>query len=143
MQKKLIFKKRLIDADTGEYITAIAFIPEAKDKGFAKVYELMSRKLFEDLANKVITGGEAKLLLWFLAKTVELPVQSDMWIPVDFRKVAEEVKLSPRVVHMYVKQLVKKGYLEQFKNRHSTFRLKPDLVYKGYLVRLKESEIDF
>jgi len=143
MTKKLLFKKKLIDAETGEYITAIAFIPEERDKDFAKVYKLFGDKILRDIAERKITGGQAIILLWFLAKTVELPIQSDMWIPIDYGDLAKEIKLSPRVIRMYVKQLVEKGYLEQFKKRHSTFRLKPDYVYKGILVKFKESQPDF
>jgi len=143
MGKKLFFKKELIDASTGEYLTAIVYIPEAKDKEFAKVYRLFSEKVVEDLVNRVITGGEAKILLWFLAKTVELPVQSDMWIPVDYKELGEIVGLHKDNVYKYIKQLVKKGYLEQYKNRQTVFRLKPDYVYKGVLVKYKEAEPDF
>jgi len=143
MSKKLFFKKGLIDPETGEYIVAVAFIPQPRDKAFTKVYELFGRKLIEDLANRVITGGEAKILLWFLAKTTELPVQSEMWIPIRYEKVAEEVQLNVDVVKRYVKRLVEKGYLEQFANRQTLFRLKPDYVYKGVLAKLKETEPDF
>jgi len=54
------------------------------------MYELLGRKIVEDLANKVITGGEAKILLWFLAETTKLPIQSDMWIPVRYEELAKE-----------------------------------------------------
>jgi len=145
MGVKLAFKKMLIDPDTGEYLPFIAFVPEAKDKDFAKVFKLFSEKLLMDLTNKAITGGELKILAWFLAKTVELPFQSDMWIPVKYSQLAEEVQLHEKVVQQYIKKLVQKGYLEQFRNRQTIFRLKPEYVYKGVLVKLKESEpeVDF
>jgi len=141
--KKLFFKKKVIDAETGEYITAIAFIPEPKDKEFAKVFKLFGERLLEDLANRQLTGGELKILAWFLAKTIELPIQSEMWIPVIYEKMAEEVRLNKDVVNRYVKRLVRKGYLEQLAPKRAVFRLKPEYVYKGYLVKLKEAEPDF
>jgi len=141
MAKKVFFKE-VIDADTGEVIKAVAYIPDVVDKGFSKVYELFSKKLFEDLANKVLSGGEAKILLWFLAETVKLPIQSDMWIPIKYEELAKEVQLNKDVVQKYVKQLVNKGYLEQFAKRHTTFRLKPEYVYKGVLVKY-QSQINF
>jgi len=135
---KTFFFKDVIDADTGEVITAIAFVPEPRDKDFVKVYKLFSEKLLMDLANKVITGGELKIIAWFLAKTVELPFQSDMWIPVRYETLAEEVKLHKEVVKRYVRSLIRKGYLEQFQKGQKIFRLKPDFVYKGVLVKYKE-----
>lgn len=143
MGKRLFFKKMLIDAETGEYITAVAYIPEAKDRDFAKVYKLFSEKLLQDLAKGELTGGELRLLAWFLAKTVQLPVQSDMWIPVKYGDLAKEVQLHEVVVKRYIRRLVEKGYLEQFAPRRAVFRLKPDYVYKGVLTKLKEAEPDF
>jgi len=143
MGSKLFFKKGLIDPETGEYIVAVAFIPQPRDKGFAKVYELFERKLVEDLANGVLTGAEAKLLLWFLAKTTKLPVQADGWIAIRYEKVAEELKLHTITVAKAVRKLIEKGYLEQFAPRQTLFRLKPDYVYKGVLAKLKETEPDF
>lgn len=143
MGGKLFFKRQLIDASTGEYITAIAFIPEAKDKDFVKVFRLFSEKLLIDLAKKELTGAELKVLAWFLAKTVELPIQSDMWIPIRYQKLAEELGLHVETVRSCIKKLAEKGYLEQFAKRQTVFRLKPEYVYKGVLVKLKETEPDF
>jgi len=143
VSKKLFFKKEVIDPETGEYLEFIAFIPQPRDKNFTKVFRLFGEKVVEDLANGVLTGGEAKLLLWFLAKTTKLPIQADGWIPVSYEELAKEVQLNKDVVRKYIKKLMEKGYLEQFKNRHPTFRLKPDYVYRGVLAKLKEAEPDF
>jgi len=143
MGKKVVFKKELIDPATGEYITAIAFIPEPRDRDFAKVYRLFGEKLLDDLAKGELKGGELKILAWFLAETIKLPVQTDLWILVDYEDLAKKVQLHKEVAKRYIKQLVQKGYLEQLKPRKTAFRLKPDYVYKGYLVKLKETEPDF
>ena len=143
MAGKLFFKKGLIDPETGEYVVAVAFIPQPRDKGFAKVYELFERKLVEDLANGVLTGAEAKLLLWFLAKTTKLPVQADGWMFVSYEEIAKEVGLHVVSVKKSIRKLIEKGYLEQKERRQKVFRLKPDYVYKGILAKLKEAEPDF
>ena len=141
MAKKVVFKKELLDPATGEVITAIAYIPQPKDEEFCKVYRLWGDEIVKDLANRVISGGEAKILLWFLAETTKLPPQSEMWIPVKYEELAEKVQLNKDVVQKYVKQLVKKGYLEQFSQRHTTFRLRPAYVYKGVLAKIQD--VDF
>ena len=143
MSGKLFFKKGLIDPETGEYVVAVAFIPQPRDKGFTKVYELFERKLVEDLANGVLTGAEAKLLLWFLAKTTKLPVQADGWMFVSYEEIAKEVGLHVVSVKKSIRKLIEKGYLEQKERRQKVFRLKPDYVYKGILAKLKEAEPDF
>lgn len=134
---KRFFKQNVIIEDTGEVKEMIAIIPEAKDKKYTKVFELFSRKLLEDLK---IINGEAKLLMWFLAKTVELPYQSDMWIPVDYNKLSVELMVHKEVIKRYIKKLKQMGYIEQFQTRQKIFRIKPDFVYKGILQKYKEDE---
>jgi hypothetical protein len=126
----------LVDTTTGEVVNAIAYVPEARDKGFVKLYKLLSSKLLEDLGS---LNGEARLLLWFIAKTLELPVQSDMWIPITFEEVAKDLKVSTRTIRSYIKRLLKLGYIEQYRKKHLTFRVKPDFLYKGSLVKYKEA----
>lgn len=136
---KMVFRQEVIIPETGEVKEAIAIIPEARDKRYIKVFELFSRKLLEDL--KTI-NGEAKLLMWFLARTVELPVQSDMWIPVEYEELAKELGTSVISTKRYIKRLKELGYIEQFKERNTTFRIRPDFVYKGVLQRYKEEEAE-
>ena len=131
-----VFQREVIDASTGEVIKAVAFIPEVKDKGFIKVFKLFGKKVLKDLAT---LNGEAKLLIWFMAKTLELPVQSDLWVPVDYKEIAKELGTTERSIRRHIKTLKELGYLEQFKNRNTTFRLNPDFVYKGVLTKYKES----
>jgi len=134
-----VFKKEVIDPETGEVIEAVAFIPEAKDKDFVKIYKLFSKRLLEDLGT---INGEAKLLFWLIARTMELPVQSDLWIPVDYQEVARELKVSKRSVMSYFKKLLELGYIEQFRPRNATFRIKPDYLYKGILSKYKEDQME-
>jgi len=143
VSKKLFFKKEVLDPETGEYLEFIAFIPQPKDKNFTKVFRLFGDKVVEDLANGILTGGEAKLLLWFLAETTKLPVQSAGWIPVKYEELAKTTSLGVDTVRKYIKKLVEKGYLEQFQKGQKVFRLKPNYVYRGILAKLKEAEPDF
>lgn len=136
---KMFFKQEIIIPETGEVKEAIAIIPEARDKKYAKVFELFSKKLLEDLGS---INGEAKLLMWFLAKTIELPIQSDMWIPIDYEELSKELKLTRRTIETYIKKLKELGYIEQFRPRNSTFRIKPDFMYKGVLQKYKDNEAE-
>jgi len=135
----VVFKKEVVDPNTGEIIEAVAFIPEYKDKDFAKIYKLFSKKLLEDLGT---INGEAKLLFWFIAKTLELPTQSDLWIPVDYKEVAKELGITDRAVRKYIKRLKELGYIEQFRPRNTTFRIKPDYLYKGVLSKYKNDQLE-
>ena len=135
----VVFKKEVIDPNTGEIIQAVAFIPEYKDKDFAKIYKLFSKKLLEDLGT---INGEAKLLFWLIAKTLELPTQSDLWIPVDYKEVAKELNVAVISVKKYFKRLLELGYIEQFRPRNTTFRIKPEYLYKGILSKYKNDQLE-
>jgi len=134
-----VFKKEVVDPNTGEIIEAVAFIPEHKDKEFAKIYKLFSKKLLEDLGT---INGEAKLLFWLIAKTLNLPTQSDLWIPVDYKEVAKDLNMSVISIKRYFKKLLDLGYIEQFKPRNTTFRIKPDYLYKGILSKYKNDQLE-
>ena len=134
-----VFKKEVIDPNTGEVIQAVAFIPEYKDKDFAKIYKLFSKRLLEDLGT---INGEAKLLFWLIAKTLELPIQSDLWIPVDYKEVAEDIGVSVISVKRYFKKLLDLGYIEQFRPRNTTFRIKPEYLYKGVLSKYQNDQLE-
>ena len=135
----VVFKKEVVDPNTGEIIQAVAFIPEYKDKDFAKIYKLFSKKLLEDLGT---INGEAKLLFWLIAKTLELPTQSDLWIPVDYKEVAKELNVAVISVKKYFKRLLELGYIEQFRPRNTTFRIKPEYLYKGILSKYKNDQLE-
>lgn len=135
----VVFKKEVVDPNTGEIIEAVAFIPEHKDKDFAKIYKLFSKKLLEDLGT---INGEAKLLFWLIAKTLELPTQSDLWIPVDYKEVARELNVSAVSIKRYFKRLLDLGYIEQYQRRQKIFRIKPDYLYKGILSKYKSDQLE-
>ena len=135
-----VFKKEIIDPNTGEIIEAVAFIPEHKDREeYVKLFKLFSQRLLEDLGT---INGEAKLLFWLIAKTVELPKQGDLWIPVDYKEVAGELNVSKRSVMSYFRRLLNLGYIEQFRPRNTTYRIKPDFLYKGILSKYKNDQLE-
>jgi len=134
------YKQELIDARTGEVIYATAIIPDVKDnEEHAKIFRLFSEKVLEDLAGM---KGEAKLLLWFIAETTKLPYQSDLWIPVSYKKLAEELGVNERTIYKQIKKLLDLGYIEQFAPRNTTFRIKPDYLYKGVLAKYKSDKME-
>lgn len=133
----MYLKQEVIMPDTGEYKQAILVVPEARDKNFAKLFLAFSKKVMEDVG---LMNGEAKLLIWFLAKTVELPIQSDLWIPIDYKRLAEDLGVSLASLKNYIARLKRLGYIEQYKTKHTTFRIKPDFLYKGLLVEYKTIE---
>lgn len=137
-RKRMFYKQDVILVETGEVIQAVAVIPEVKDKNFAKVFKLFSEKVLQDLG---IVNGEAKLLLWFIAKTVDQEVQGDMWIILDYEKVAKEIGVSIATLYNYLSKLKKLGYIEQAKPRNSIYRLKPDFMYKGVLNQYYQEKI--
>jgi len=128
------FKKPVIEIDTGRVIQTIAFIPDIKDEDFLKIFPLFGKKILQDLG---LLHGEIRFLVWLIAKTIELPYQSDLWIPISYEDVAKDLGITVRSVKTYTKKLLELGYIEQFKRRHSTFRLKPDFFYKGNLKKYK------
>jgi len=138
MRIKVNRKMDLVNPETGEVIEAIVYVPRDKDDQFVKVYKLLGSKVLEDLRS---LSGEAKLLLWFIAKTLELPVQSDLWIPVTFREVAKDLGTSEVSVKRYFKRLVEKGYLEQYAPRKTVYRVKPEYLYRGSLTRYWEEKL--
>lgn len=133
------FKKEMIDPTTGEVIDVIAIVPEARDKLFVKIFPLLGEKVIEEMK---IVNGEMKLFLWFLAKTIENPIQSEMWIPIDRKKVSEEIGISIDSVNKCLKKLLDMKYIEQYKKRTSVYRICPELVYKGSLVKYQHKETE-
>lgn len=132
--KNYAFKKEVIDASTGEVIEAVAFIPEVRDRNFVKLYKVFSEKILNDLCG---LNGEAKLLCYLMAKTMDLPMQSDLWIPINYEVVANELGVSVRTLKGYFKRLKELGYIDQFKSRNTVFRIRPEFLYKGNLSKYR------
>lgn len=138
MKMRPILEKEVLDTETGEVYKVIGLLPEARDKDFLKVYKLFSEKVLQDLGSM---NGETRLLMWFIAQSINLPTQSEMWIPIDYLEVAKEIGVSKRSMHFYIKKLIELGYIEQYSKRQRIFRLKPDFVYRGILTKFKEDEL--
>lgn len=137
--KQFTFRKEVVDPDTGEVIQAVAIIPEVRDREFVKIYKVFSEKLLQDIGS---LNGEARLLFWLMAKTLELPIQSDLWLPIIYESVAKELGTNIRTVKRYFKRLLEKGYIEQFKFRRAVFRIKPEYLYKGNLSKYKADQVN-
>jgi len=126
----MIMRKTLVDPNTGEVLEGYVIIPEMRDNGFVKVFRAFTEKLLQDLRSM---NSELKILNWMLAKTMELPIQSEMWVPVLYEDVAEETGLKLRTVKRGFASLRNKGYLEQFAPRRPVYRIRPSYLYKGNL----------
>ena len=135
----IIKKEKVIKQETGEVLDAITFIPEVKDGMFVKVFELYSKKFMEDMG---VINGEAKLFMWFVAKTINNNIQTDGWIIVDYKELAKEFNISDRTIKSYIKKLLQLKYIEQYQKRQKIFRINPDLVYKGKLWKYRKKEIE-
>lgn len=133
------YKQELVNPKTGEVVKVIGFIPEFRDEDYAKIFELFSKKVLEDLD---MLNGASSLLLWFIAQTTLLPYQSDLWIPVNYKELAKELGISEVSVKRHIKKLLDLGYIEQFSNRNTTFRIKPDYMFKGILTKYKNDEME-
>lgn len=127
--------RKVVDPNTGEVLSVIAIVPEVRDRGFAKVYELFSWRVLEDLKQ---LGGASGLLLMMVAKTTELGVNSDGWFFLEIDEMGELLGVSRATVFNYLKILKEKGYIEQKKSRQTVWRIVPDLVFKGNLTRYRE-----
>jgi predicted transcriptional regulator len=77
-----------------------------------------------------------------MAKTLDMPYQSDLWIPVDYNEVAKEIGISVVSVKRYFRNLLHLGYIEQFRPRNTTFRMKPEYLYKGILVKYQTDTVE-
>lgn len=125
-------RRRLVDLTTGETVTAVALIPEARDAGFTKIFDLFSNEI---LAKIGVMNGELKLLVFFLAKTKDSSLQSDGWIPLTQKEMAQAIGVSARTVQNYLRKLKACGFIEQDRHHGYLWRIRPELVYRGSLVR--------
>ena len=133
--EKVYFKKEVMDTETGEIIEAIGFIPTSKDKNFVKVYKVFGEQVLKDLK---AMNGETKLLLWFISKTLDLPIQSELWIPINYNEIAKELNTTERTIKNYIKKLLELNYIEQFEKRTKVFRVNTNYIYKGKLTEYKK-----
>lgn len=113
---------------------------QAKDKGFAKVFKTFAVSVLRDLA---ALNSECRVLMWFLAQTVDNPHQSAGWLFVPFDALCEDTGLSDRQVRRSLAVLkhgvkhedghISKPYIEQQRPRSQIWRIKPEFVFVGVL----------
>ena len=119
----------------------IAWVPEAKDDGFVKVYELFSRKVLSDLRRDL--NGATGLLFWFLAQVAGRDISTDPRIIVDPDAVCVTLDCSRPTFARHLAKLKKLGYVRQPKARQMVFFLNQGYVWKGTLRQKDRSQRTF
>ena len=110
-----------------------AFIPRSpKDKEpYTKVY---GEKLLQLIKDRKLKASELEIFLWFVAKNSSKDTWNNEWIPVDYRKLAEELGISEITVKRAIKTLLKLKLIVQWKKRVPSFRLNPDYCFRGGVI---------
>lgn len=133
MAKKVYREKETIVCDEKGKIkqrTIEAWAIAKGDQKFTKTFDLFHTKILEELG---VMNGEAKLLLYLLALTKNLPINTHGWISLDYQTAIEDLKTTDRTLFRYLEKLLNLGYIEQKKNKQTIFRIKPEYVYRGVL----------
>jgi len=125
-------KEQLLNPKTGEVVTAIAIIPEQKDKDFVKMFKLMSTKVIQDLKAGGINGA-TDTLFWFIDQIQEMEPNQDPVVLADPQTIADDLGTGERTVYRHLKLLMEYGYIEQIKKRHHVYRVNPTMLFKGTL----------
>jgi hypothetical protein len=112
-----------------------AFIPSnPKDREpYTKVY---GEKVLEVLRTKRLRGSELNVFLWFIGKND----WGNEWIPVNYKKLANELNISVITVKKAIKTLLELKWLIQFSPRQTVFRLNPEFVYRGGIISKIQTE---
>lgn len=137
--RRVLQKQQVLDLGTGEVLDVVALLPSRKDRDFGKFYALFANKLLEELG---LMNGEGKLLLYFLARVVDEPLQSEGWVRLDYEEAARTLGVGQRTLDRYLAKLKKRGFLEQDRPRSYLWRIRPDLVYRGSLVKYFDDRVD-
>lgn len=137
MAKVIQLDKVMIDAETGQMFPVTAIIPEARDKGFTKCFDLYSSKLLDELD---VINGELKLLNFLQASMMTLPLNSEGWIYLDRKAVSQKLGITIRTLQKYLTSLRQRGYIEQDRARGYYWRIKPELMFRGSLCRYFEEK---
>lgn len=130
-------KRKLMNPETGETVDVVALVPEVKDRGFTKVFDLFATELLRDLG---LMNGEARLLLLMLAKLKQEPVQGEGWLRLPVEEIAKALACSRSTAFRYLRRLKQKGYIEQDRPGSYLWRIKPELVYRGILAKYFDEE---
>lgn len=129
------------DGTIDREVPVIAWVPEAKDEGFVKLYTLFSRKVLSDLRGDL--NGATELLIWFLAQVAERDITTDPRIIVDPESVCHDLACNRRTFNRHLAKLKKLGYLRQPKPRQMVFFLNQGYVWKGTLRQKDKSQRTF
>ncbi len=104
---------------------------DGEDKGpYLKVFKLFGTKVLEDLGTMNV---EAKILLWMLSQRSMMPMQASGYIDCPQEMLGNALGVTREATNRAMKKLRDKGYLEQRRPNVATWRIKPDLCFRGSL----------
>lgn len=131
MKTKIVKRGELMDPKSGEIVETITILPSSDDRvPYTKVYRLFASKVLEDLGTMNV---EAKVLLWMLSQRAMMPIQASGFIDCPQEMLAYAIGCKRLAVNKAMKNLREKGYIEQRRPKSQTWRIRPDLCFRGSL----------
>lgn len=128
---KVIGKRDLVDPATGEVVQTITLLPRSEDREpYVKVFKLFASKVLEDLGTMNV---ECKILLWMLSQRALMRMQASGWTDCPQDLLGFHIGVTRVAVNKAMKRLKEKGYIEQRRPKSQTWRIKPDLCFRGSL----------
>lgn len=118
-------------ANIGEVVQTVTLLPrEDHDRNYTKVFSLFASKVLEDLGSMNV---EAKILLWMLSQRAMMPLQGSGYIDCPQEMLGYALGVTREAVNRGMKKLKEKGYIEQRRAKSPTWRIVPELCYRGSL----------
>jgi len=114
--------------ETVETLTILA--REDQDRDFTKVYKMFASKVLEDLGTMNV---EAKILLWMLSQRALMPMQASGFIDCPQEMLGYALGCKRLAVNRAMNRLKERGYIEQRRAKSHTWRIMPDLCFRGSL----------
>ena len=130
-------KRQTINQDTGEILQDIETITighpgRPMDLNFLKVYPAFFSSFLQQLK---IDDGKARLVLFLMAKAIELRTDSDNVIIAKNAEIMKALKISKPTLLNYIKQLCELRVIQRLSPRMPVYRINPDMIYKGTLTK--------
>ena len=118
-------------ANPGETVQTLTLMPrDEQDRDFTKVFTVFATKVLEDLGTMNV---EAKILLWMLSQRAIMPMQASGYIDCPQELLGYAMGVTREAVNRGMKKLKEKGYIEQRRAKSATWRIKPELCFRGSL----------
>ena len=121
-------------------ITAIIGKPAQweKDGNFLKIYPAFLKTFLDQMG---ITDSRLSLVMYIMNEAIHLQINGDNAIFLDCNKAAKVIKVSVASIYRGIKSLVDCSFLKQINPRQSVYRINPEMVYRGNLIRYYQKEL--